>query len=379
MKFTLDKEQALIQNMAREFAERSIDPIAEQIDQENNVPEEVIKGMAELDLFGISFPEKYGGAGADKESFVLVIEQLARSSQGVSMIVSAGTVSLEAICYLGSEEQKQKYLPPCCQGKLISSFAFTEPSTGSDPKQLATTYYKDGDHYVLNGTKRFISNANFSGPMVVFAKEAETGAVSAFIGDKWIEGYSISKPWHKLGLHGGPLLDVYLKDYKVPAENLLGKEGAGYDILQTCIAFGKLGSSACSLGGVLAAYEEGMKYAREKTHRGAPIAKFQTVQIAVAELAMLYEQTRWVDYRLGCLSNNISNIIQYRKEAAMAKAVSGTNHVEAARVMMDIHGSYGLMMDYKAQRIYRDAIMMKEVEGVTNLQKIIVAGTLLNS
>ncbi len=377
MNFNFTKEQELIQRSAREFAEKNIEPIAEQIDQANEVPETVIKGLADLDIFGLSFPEEYDGAGADKESFVLVIEQLARASQGVSMIVSAGTVALETIHFLGTEDQKRRFLPPCCRGGQISSFAFTEPGTGSDPKQLATTYTLDGDHYVLNGTKRFISNANFKGPMLVFAKESETGKVSAFIGEKWIDGYSVSEPWKKLGLHGGPLLDVYLKDYRVPRENLLGEAGQGFDILQTGIAFGKLGSGACSLGGILSAYDEGLKYATEKLHRGAPIAKFQTVQMAIAQLVMLYEQTRWVCYRLGQLANNPKNIFAYRKEAALAKAVAGTNHVEAAKVMMDIHGSYGLMMDYRAQRIYRDAIMMKEVEGVTDLQKIVVAGTIL--
>ncbi|HPF21373.1 MAG TPA: acyl-CoA dehydrogenase family protein [Syntrophomonas sp.] len=377
MDFSLTKEEALIQKMAREFAEKNILPIAEQIDHENKVPQEIIEGLAELELMGIPFDEKFGGANAGYVSYVLAMEQLARCSSGVTMILSAHTLAVSSINTFGTEEQKLKYMPKCCNGEFIASFAFTEPGTGSDPKQITTTATKDGDSYVLNGTKRFISNANYPGPIVIFARETETNEITAFIVDKWSEGYSISEPWKKMGLHGGLLLDVYMKDVRVPASNVLGQAGQGYPILQLGISFGKIGVSSSSLGGILAAYEEGMKYAKEKTHRGTPIAKFQSIQLKVADLAMLLESSRWLTYRLAYLADNFKNPIVFAKEAALTKTVVCDNSVKAARVALDIHGSYGCMEDYKISRLYKDAIMGPQIEGVEDMQKMIIAGVLL--
>ncbi|NLB88056.1 MAG: acyl-CoA dehydrogenase, partial [Syntrophomonadaceae bacterium] len=236
MDFSLTKEQELIQRMAKEFAEKYIEPISQQIDEENRIPEDILEGLRELDLFGIPFSDEYGGAGGGYSSYVLAMEQLGAAASGVAMIISAHTLGLGAIDIFGTEEQKKKYMPKACKGEHIVSFAFTEPGTGSDPKQIATTAVREGDYYILNGTKRFISNANFPGPIVVFAKDDESGKVTAFIVEKWCEGYSISEPWDKGGMHGGPLLDVYLKDVKVPVENVLGSLGQGYPILQYAIS-----------------------------------------------------------------------------------------------------------------------------------------------
>ena len=268
MDFNLSKEQSLIQQMAQEFAEKSIAPLAKQIDEENRIPEEIIAAMAELDLFGIPFPEEYGGADGGYDGYVLAMEQIAKVSGGIAMTLAAHTLGLGAISVFGTEEQKKKFMFPACKGKHIVSFAFTEPGTGSDPKQITSNAVKQGDFYILNGTKRFISNANYPGAMVVFAREMESGEVTAFILEKWAEGYSLSEPWDKIGMLGGQLLDVYLKDVKVPAENLLGKIGQGFPILLMGIALGKIGTSTAALGGTLAALEEASKYAREKNHRG---------------------------------------------------------------------------------------------------------------
>ena len=379
MDFSFTKEEALLQKMARDFAEKNIAPIAEQIDHENKVPQEIIDGLAELELMGIPFPEEYGGADAGYVGYVLALEQLARCSSGVTMIISAHTLAVSSINAFGTEEQKKKYMPSCCNGKHIASFAFTEPGTGSDPKQITTTAVKDGDSFILNGTKRFISNANFPGPIVIFARETETNEITAFIVDKFSEGYSISEPWKKMGMHGGLLLDVYMKDVRVPASNIIGQIGQGYPILQMGISFGKVGVSSSALGGILAAYEEGVKYAKEKTHRGAPIAKFQAIQLKVADLAMLYEESRWVTYRLGYLANNVKNPYVFAKEAALTKTIVCENSVQAARTSLDIHGSYGAMEDYKISRLYKDAIMGPQIEGVTDMQKLIIAGVVLKS
>ncbi|PKM78325.1 MAG: acyl-CoA dehydrogenase [Firmicutes bacterium HGW-Firmicutes-15] len=377
MQFTLTKEQALIQKMARDYAEQNIAPIAEQIEKENRVPDEILKGLAELDLFGMAMPEAYGGADAGYDSYVLAMEQIARVSCGPAMAISAHSLGLSAISNFGTEEQKQKYMPKSCKGEYITSFAFTEPGTGSDPKQITSTAVREGDHYIINGTKRFITNANYPGPLVVFVKDSVSGKPTAFIIDKFCEGYSISEPWEKLGWHGGVLCDVYMQNVKIPLENLLGELGNGYPVLQYGIAFGKIGMNSVALGTTLAAFEESVKYAKEKTHRGEPIAKFQAIQLKIADLAMKYEVSRWMAYRLGSLANKPKSPADFAKEAALSKVVIAENAMAAARIAMDIHGSYGLMADYKVARIYRDAIMGPQVEGVIDMQKLIVAGAIL--
>jgi len=377
MDFSLSKEQLLIQKMAREFAEKNLEPIAEQIDRENKIPEEIFTGLAELDLFGIPYPEEYGGADGGYDGYVLAMEQIGRVSGGVAMTISAHCLALSALNVFGTEEQKKKYMTPCCKGKHIASFAFTEPQTGSDPKQITTTAVKDGDSYILNGTKRFISNANFPGPIIIFARDNESGKPTGFIVDKWCEGYSISEPWDKIGMHGGMLLDVYLKDVRVPAENLMAGPGMGYPILQLGISFGKVGVSSTALGGMLAAYEESLKYAKEKMHRDGPIARFQAVQLRIADLAMKYEAARWMTYRLGWMANNVKDPRQFAKEAAMTKTFVAESMVDVARIAMDIHGSYGLMNDYKVARIWKDSIIAPQIEGVSDMQKMIVTGVTL--
>jgi len=377
MEFALSKEQALIQKMAREFAIKSIEPVARQIDEENKIPAEVLEGLGELELMGVPFDEEYGGAGGGYDGYVLAMEQIARISSGVALTISAHTLGLGAISLFGTEAQKKKFMPPGCKGKGIVSFAFTEPGTGSDPKQIAATAAKEGDYYILNGTKRFISNASYPGAMVVFARESESGEVTAFVVEKFTEGYSVSAPWEKIGMHGGLLVDAYCQNMKVPAENMLGAIGQGYAILQTAISFGKVGVSSTALGGTLAAYEEAVKYAREKTYRDSNIGRFQAIQLRIADLAMKYEAARWMVYRLGYLASNMKDIRQFAKEAALTKTFVCENAVDVARIAMDVHGSYGLTRDYKIERIYRDVIIGPQIEGVSDMQKMIIAGNVL--
>lgn len=377
MNFSFTKEQELIRRMAKEYAEKNIEPISHQIDLENSIPDEIIAGLGELDLFGIPFSDEYGGAGAGYATYVLAMEQIAAASSGVGMIISAHTLGLGAIDAFGTEEQKKKYMPKSCKGEHVVSFAFTEPGTGSDPKQIASTARKEGDYYIINGTKRFITNAGYPGPIVIFAKEEESGKVTGFIVEKFCEGYSISEPWEKIGMHGGPLLDVYFKDVKVPAENILGGIGQGYPILQYAISYGKVGVSSAALGGALAAFNEAIKYAKEKTHRDQPIAKFQSTKLNIAAIAEKYEAIRWLTYRLGYLADNMKDPIQFAKDAALTKDFVCEQIVDISKLAVNVHGSYGLMKDYKVERLWRDAIMGLQIEGVSDMQKMIVAGVIL--
>ncbi len=376
MNFELTKEQQLIQKAAREFAQKAIMPNLQELESQDKIPNDILEGIADLELFGMPFGEEYGGAGSGYDSYVLALEQIARVSSGVALVISVNILGLSAIKEFGTEEQKQRFMVPCCKGEQLASFAFTEAGTGSDPKQIATTAIKEGDHYIINGTKRFISNANYPGPMVVFARDNESNEVSAFIIDKLCEGYSLSEPWEKAGMHGSRLLDVYLENVKVPKENLLGKLGQGFPILLLGIAYGKVGVGASALGGILAAYEESVNYAKEKMHRDKSIAKFTSIQLKIADIVMKYEAARWLAYRIGHIANK-GNANELMREVAISKTFVTETMVDVARIAMDIHGSYGLMKDYRILQIYNDAIIGPQIEGVNDVQKMIIAASVL--
>ena len=231
--------------------------------------------------------------------------------------------------------------------------------------------------YVINGTKRFISAADHKGPMVVFATDDESGFPSAFIVEKFCPGYSLSEPWDKSGMRGGHLYDVYFKDVRVPASSLLGKKGMGYPILQAGISYGKIGVSTGALGGIQAALEESLKYAKGKMHRDQPIAKFPSIQRMIADLAIKAEAARWLTYRLAYLADTLRDPVLFAKEAALTKTFVTETATEAARLAVHVHGSYGVMKDYKVERIYRDSVIGEVVEGVNDMQRMIVAGILL--
>ena len=264
-------------------------------------------------------------------------------------------------------------------GEEIYSFAFTEPGTGSDPKQITSTYRKEGDEYVLNGTKRFITNANYPGTLGCVFKSAETGEFSTFLIKKDTPGYSWSEPWEKMARNGGSLLDIYFKDCRVPAECLLGKEGDGFMHLTSGIGYGKLGIASGALGIGQRAYELGVDYAMNKLHRGEPILKkFQGVQIAVSQMAQKLEASRWLLYRNATEANHASkhDPRRFAKDAAMAKTFVANQVVDITRLAMDIHGSYGLMKDYKIEKLYREAIFSPQVEGVSHMQDVIIANAI---
>jgi alkylation response protein AidB-like acyl-CoA dehydrogenase len=375
--FKLTEEQELIQRSAREYAEKILAPQVASIIEKNEVPATVIRELKDLDFFALFMPEAYGGAGSDYQNYVLVMEQIARICPAVAVIMSVNAVGLAAVEIFGTEAQKQAFLPPGCSGDGALSFAFTEPGTGSDPKQITTTATRKGDTYILNGTKRFITNASLPGPIVIIARDKEAGEISAFIAQKFCDGYALSEPWRKMGCQGAPLYDVYLKDLAVPVENLLGDPGKGFWILKVALALGKIGISSIFLGTMLAAYEEALHYARERTHRGDPITKFQAVQAAIVDMAMKYEAARWMTYRIGYLADHAKDKGAILKDSAMAKIFVTETAVDLARIAMGIHGSYGLMQEYKISQIWRDVIFGPQVEGVSHLLKALVAGEIL--
>jgi alkylation response protein AidB-like acyl-CoA dehydrogenase len=375
MDFNLTDEQKLIQQTAHEFANTHIEPIAFQIDRENEIPPEILTGLGELGILGLCYPEAYGGSGAGFLAFVLANEQIAKASSGVGMVCSVNNLGMSAIYNRGTEEQKKQWMPACCAGAHMASFAFTEPNTGSDPKMLATAVTRQGDKYILNGCKRFISLADYKGPMIVFAADAEAENPSAFIVDKFCPGYQLDESWDKIGNRGCHAYDVYFKDVELTADQLLGKRGEGFNILLENIAYGKMGMSAEALGHAQEALDLSIKYAREKTNRDKPIARFESMQMRIAAMGIKVEAMRWLTYHLGFQADQKSR--RFAVEAAMTKEYMAEALVDVAREAVQAHGSYGVMRDFKVEMIFRDAIICEIIEGTKDLQRRIAAGYLL--
>ncbi len=378
MIFELNEEQALIQKMVKELAETVIEPLGKQIDEENRIPDEIMKQLKELELFGLPYPEELGGSGAGYTAYPPALEQIAKASSGVALMLSVHYLGMSAIDKFGNAGQRKKYLVPACRGDSILSFAFTEPGTGSDPKQVATTYRKEGGAYILNGVKRFISNADLNGPIVIFAnEEGSVGRTSAFIVEKMCEGYSLSEPWHKIGLRGSRAYDIFLNDVKVPAEDLLGEEGRGFPVLQHGIACGKLGMSTLFLGVMQASLDEAVKYALGKPYRDKTISKFQAVQLKIADMAAKVEAARWLVYRLGYLLEHMTSMESFNRESALTKLFVTDTAMEVVRKGVSVHGSYGVMDEFKVERLYRDVVIGEQIEGANDLQRIMVCNGLL--
>ncbi len=375
MDFNLTDEQQLIQQTAHEYAEKHIEPIAFQIDKENEVDHAIIKGLGELGILGLCYPEEYGGSGAGFLAFVLANEQIAKASSGVGMICSVNNLGMSAIFNRGTEEQKKQWMPKCCTGEHLASFAFTEPNTGSDPKMLATNVKHQGDKYILNGCKRFISLADYHGPMVVFAADEEAGNPTAFIVPKFCKGYQLDESWDKIGNRGCHAYDVYFNDVELDESHVLGARGKGFNILLENIAYGKMGMSAEALGHAQEALDLSIKYAKEKTNRDLPISRFESMQMRLATMGIKVNAMRWLIYHLGFLADQ--RVKNFAVEAAMTKDYAATALVDIAREAVQAHGSYGVMRDFKVEMIYRDAIICEIIEGTKDLQRRITAASLL--
>lgn len=373
MNFNLTVEQKMIQKTTKEFVEKSIMPIAKKIDEENSVPQDLYNKMAGFGLFGIPYKEEYGGLGLDYNSCVLAVEQVARASAGVALTLSVHYLGLGAINIFGTEEQKVRFMTNACQGKEIASFAFTEPDTGSDPKQIKTTATRKGDYYILNGTKRFISSADLKGPIVVFANEESSGKNTAFIVSKRCKGYTLSSLWDKIGLKGNHSYDIYFDEVKVHINDMLGDIGQGYSILQAAIALGKLTMSSLFLGLSQKALEETISFVTTRTHREGTISKFTNIRTKLADIAIKVEAIRWLVYRFGFLVDEMKDFTKIAQESALTKVFTTDTAQEIARIAVSVHGSYGVMKDYNVERIYRDSIIGGIIELENDVQRLIVS------
>ncbi|RBP04825.1 acyl-CoA dehydrogenase [Rossellomorea aquimaris] len=377
MEIRFTEEQQMMRKMVRDFAETEIQPFIEKM-EEGQFPREILNKMAELGLMGITIPEKYGGSEMDFTSYIIAIHELSKVSATIGVILSVHTsVGTNPILYFGNEDQKQKYLPKLATGEYLGAFCLTEPSAGSDAKSLKTKAEKRGDHYVLNGSKVFITNGGEADTYIVFAAtDPSKGSrgVSAFIVEKDTPGLVIGKDEHKMGLHGSRTVQLTFEDMKVPADNLLGQEGEGFKIAMANLDVGRIGIAAQALGIAEAAFDYSTAYAKERVQFGKPIAAQQGIGFKLADMATAVEGSKLLVYRAANLrSNNIS----CGKEASMAKLFASKTAVEVSTEAIQVYGGYGYTKEYPVERLFRDAKVTEIYEGTSEIQRMVIGKNLL--
>lgn len=378
MNFTLTEEQTLIQQAAKEFALEHLEPFAAKRDQESHFPKEIIGKMAELDLLGMPYPTEYGGAGADYLSYILVVEELSKSDSGIAIALSAhASLGSYPIYKWGSEALKQKYLVPLCKGEKFGAFCLTEPGAGTDAGAGKTTAVADGDSYVINGTKCFITNGGVADVYVMFAltnPAIGVKGISAFVVEGGMPGLEIGKHEDKLGIRSSQTTEVIMKNVRVPKENLIGKEGEGFKIAMQTLDGGRIGVAAQALGIAEGALTEAVKFAKERVQFGKPIAANQGIQWKIAEMKTQIEAARYLLYSAAVKKGEEKSI---SLEAAMAKMFCSEIALDVCDKAVQIHGGYGYIKDFKVERLYRDAKICTIYEGTNEVQRMVVAGAVL--
>jgi acyl-CoA dehydrogenase len=378
MDFRINEEMQILIDTARKFVDRKVDPLAQRIEEEDRIPDEIIDECKELGLFGLSIPAEYGGVGIDMVGKCLVFEQLGRTCNGFTTLIGAhngiGTVG---IVEMGTEEQKRKYLPRMASGETIGAFALTEPNAGSDASSIRTRAEKKGDYYVLNGTKHFITNGPIAGVYTVMAvtdKSKGAKGITSFIVERDTPGLSVGKIEKKMGLHGSHSSEIIFEDCVVPAENILGQEGQGYVNALKILANGRAGLAARNLGSMQKLLELSVRYAQERVQFEQPIANFQAVQHLLADMAVDVESTRSFTYRVAWMVDQGLKVI---KEAAMVKYFASEAYCRVADKAVQIFGGMGYMAEMPIERYYRDARITRIYEGTSEIQKNIIAAQLV--
>lgn len=375
MDFSLSPESKMMVKAAKDFAQQFIEPIAAKIEEDEAIPEDLLPKFASSKMLGLMVPKEYGGTKTTALNMILITEELGKCASAAYWAMAMNNSVAETICHWGSEDQKRAFVPPLCDGSSYAAMAFTEPGTGSDPTAITTTAVLDGGDYVLNGTKRFITNGHKKGYGIFFAKD-ETEKATAFIIDKSSEGYSWSKPWSLMGLGGQGLVDVFLKDVRVPQANILGEKGNGFPILLRWIAGERVQQMAFMVGMGQACLEESLKYAKERMVRGKPMTAMQGFQWMLSEMHASIEACRWWTYRVASKWDEGGNI---QVDSAALKLFVVPTIQEVARKGLQIHGSYGYCRDYKIERLYRTIAHGGVTASSTEIQKTIVALTLMRS
>ena len=378
MNFGLTREQELVRQMVREFAVNEVKPIAAEIDETERFPMENVKKMAELGMLGIPFPKEFGGAGGDVLSYIITVEELSKVCGTTGVIVSAHTSLCASLIYEnGTPAQKEKYLVPLAKGEKIGAFGLTEPGAGTDAAGQQTTAVLDGDNYILNGSKIFITNGGVADTFIVFAmtdKSQGTRGISAFIVEKDFPGFSIGKKEEKLGIRASSTTELIFENCIVPKENLIGKEGKGFGIAMKTLDGGRIGIAAQALGIAEGALDEAIKYMKERKQFGRPIAAFQGLQWMVAEMSTKIEAARFLVYKAAWLKENKQ---PYSIDAARAKLYAAEVAMDVTTKAVQLFGGYGYTKEYPVERMMRDAKITEIYEGTSEVQKMVISGSLL--
>ncbi len=378
MDFQLTEEQVSIRDMVRDFAGKEIEPVVMKYDERKEFPEEIIKKLGELGLLGIIYPESYGGAGMGYIEYATILEELSAVDPSVGLIVAAhNSLGSMHIFTFGNEAQKQKYMPRLLSGETLSAWALTEPGSGSDAKALKTTAVRKGDKWVLNGSKTFITNPNYSDYHVVIARtnpEAGTRGISAFVVEKGTPGFRIGQNLNKLGMRASDTAELFFDDCEIPAENLLGKEGEGFKQAMSTLDGGRISIGAMCVGIAQGAYQNALKYVQERDAFGKKVSDFQATKFKLADMATEIDAARLLIQRAAWMKNEG---LPLNRESAMAKLYASEVAVRVADEAVQLYGGYGFIKEYPAEKFYRDAKLGTIGEGTSEILRLVIARELL--
>ena len=377
MNFQLSKEHEMARQLFREFAVNEVEPLAQEIDEEERFPIETVEKMQKYGFMGIPFPKEYGGQGCDIFTYIMAVEELSKVCGTTGVILSAHTSLCGSPIYeFGSEEQKKKYLPMICKNSL-GAFGLTEAGAGTDAAGQQTKAVLNGDHYVLNGSKIFITNGSYSDVYIVMAmtdKSQGTKGISAFIVEKDFPGFSIGKKELKMGIRGSATCELIFEDCIVPKENLIGKEGQGFKIAMKTLDGGRIGIASQALGIAQGAIDQTVKYVQERKQFGRSISKFQNTQFQLAEMQTAVDAARLLVYR-AALSKDAGQ--PYGVDAAMAKLFASQTAMDVTTKAVQLHGGYGYTRDYPVERMMRDAKITEIYEGTSEVQRMVISASML--
>ncbi len=378
MDYFLTEEQKMIQSLAHEIAEDQIKPVAAQFDESGEFPWDIMKILADAGFFGLYIDEKYGGAGCGIFELVLVTEQLSRACGGIAVCYAGSALGTFPILLYGSDEQKEKYLPRLASGKSVAAFGLTEANAGSDAGAIETTAIRDGDEYVLNGTKQWITNggeADIYTTVAITDRSRGARGASALILEKGMEGFDFGKKENKMGIRASATRELVFQDCRVPKENLLGREGLGFAVAMKTLDQARPGVGAQALGIAQGALDEAVQYAHSRVQFGKPISSFQAVQHMLADMATQIEAARALIYAVSRMID--SGAKNFSKESAMSKVLASDVAMKVTTDAVQIFGGYGYMKDYPVEKMMRDAKITQIYEGTNQIQRNVIAGNLI--
>ena len=378
MDFMLTEQQQMMKKLFAEFAEKEVKPLAAEVDEDERFPKENVEKMKACKMMGIPFSREYGGAGADYLSYILAVEELSKKCGTTGVVLSAHTsLGTWPIEHFGTEEQKNKYLPDLCTGKKLAAFGLTEPNAGTDAAGQQTTAVKDGDGYILNGTKIFITNAGEADVYVIFAmtdKTKGTHGISAFIVEKGMPGFTVGQHEKKLGIRGSATSELIFNNVRLGKEHLLGQEGKGFKIAMMTLDGGRIGIAAQALGIAQGAIDETVPYVKARKQFGRSIAKFQNTQFQLADMQVKTDAARWLVYDAAMKKEKG---LPYSVEAAKAKLFAAEVAMEVTTKAIQLMGGYGYTRDYPVERMFRDAKITEIYEGTSEVQRMVISGAML--